>query len=71
MPEYNQTAAFIAKKRKENGLTQKQLADRLHVSCQAVSKWEKGLAMPGTDSLVQLAGVLGVSVDALLQGNED
>ena len=38
------TGALIAQARKEKGLTQGQLAQRLHVSVQAVSKWERGLS---------------------------
>lgn len=51
MPNNDRIAAFISKKRKEKKLTQKDLADRLNISYQAISKWEKGLAMPGTDVL--------------------
>lgn len=51
-------------------MTQKQLADKLNISYQAVSKWEKGTAMPGTDILMQLSKELEVSVDAILNGKE-
>ena len=52
--------------RKEAGLSQEELAGRLHVSRQAVSKWELGDTMPDTDKLVPLARALGISVDTLL-----
>ena len=61
---------FIAKKRKELGLTQQQLAGRLNISYQAVSKWENGTAYPNIEILCDLALVLGVMVDEILSGNE-
>lgn len=48
-------------------MTQEQVADRLSVSRQAVSKWENGTAEPSTANLLALAELFGVSVDALLQ----
>ena len=48
--------------RKAKGLTQEELAVRLHVVRQTVSKWEKGLSVPDADLLVRLAEVLEVSV---------
>lgn len=55
--------------RKQHGLSQEELAERVGVSRQAVSKWEVDAAVPETDKLLALAKALGVSVDALL-GNE-
>lgn len=52
--------------RKAKGLTQEELAVRLHVVRQTVSKWEKGLSVPDADLLVRLAEVLEVSVSQLL-----
>ncbi len=57
---------FIAILRKEAGMTQKQLADRLHVTDRAVSKWERGLSYPDVTLMEPLAAVLGVGVDELL-----
>ena len=51
--------------RKAKGLTQEELAVRLHVVRQTVSKWEKGLSVPDADLLVRLAEVLEVSVSQL------
>lgn len=61
---------FIATKRKEVGLTQQQLADKLGISFQAISKWENGSAYPNVDILYDLAIELGVTVDEILVGNE-
>ena len=62
---------FIWRKRKERGLTQQQLADRLHISFQAVSKWENGTAYPNIELLSELAGALDVTVDEILKGDEN
>ncbi|MDY2719452.1 MAG: helix-turn-helix transcriptional regulator [Candidatus Faecousia sp.] len=57
--------------RKRCGLSQQELADRLGVSRQAVSKWELGTALPELDKLKLLAGVFGVSADWLLDETQD
>ena len=54
--------------RKEKGLTQTDLGERLGVSFQAVSKWERGETLPDTALLLDLAEVLGTSVDRILTG---
>ena len=59
--------SVIMNKRKVLGYTQQELADRLKVSFQAVSKWETGSACPDITMLPKLASVLGTSVDALLE----
>lgn len=51
--------------RKQNGFTQEELAGRLGVSYQAVSKWENGATAPDISLLPDLAAVLGTSIDAL------
>lgn len=58
--------AFIAQLRKEQGLTQKELAAQLYVSDKAVSKWERSLSLPDVVLLQPLADVLGVTVAELL-----
>ena len=58
---------FIAENRKEMGLTQAQLAEKLHVTDKAVSKWERGLSYPDVTLLEPLAGIFGISIDALLR----
>lgn len=47
-------------------MTQAQLADKVHVTRQAVSRWENDETIPGADLLVKLSEVFGVSIDALL-----
>lgn len=63
--------ALIAKMRKEKGLTQKELADQLHVTDRAVSKWERGICCPDISLLEDLANILGVSISSLLNGEEE
>lgn len=61
---------FIMNKRKESGMTQQQLADKLKVSFQAVSKWENGAAYPNIEILYDLAIALGVTADEILTGTQ-
>ena len=56
----------ISLMRKNAGLTQMELANRLGISYQAVSNWERGIAMPDISNLGALAGELGVSVDDII-----
>ena len=56
----------IAKLRKEQGMTQKDLAERMHVTDKAVSKWERDLSCPDIASLPQLAQELNISVETLM-----
>ena len=60
--------AFLARLRREQGLTQKELAERLFVSDKAVSKWERCQSLPDVALLLPLAEELGVSVTELLRG---
>lgn len=59
--------AFVVQLRKEKGLMQKELAEKLYVSDKAVSKWERGLSIPDVAILVPLAEILGVTVTELLE----
>ena len=61
----------IAKKRKEVGLTQNKLAEKLIISNKAVSKWESGLSSPSIDLLPNLADILNCSIDYLVRGNRE
>ena len=53
---------FIATLRKENNMTQVELAQKLQVTDKAVSKWERGLGFPDINTIEPLADALGVSV---------
>lgn len=64
------TGTLIAQRRKQLTLSQAELAERLHVTDKAVSRWETGRGMPGLDSLEPLSEALGLSVSELLSGKE-
>lgn len=57
----------IARLRKEKGMTQLELADRMGVTDKAVSKWERDVSCPDIASMPRLAEVLGATVDELMQ----
>ena len=61
---------FIEKKRKEQNLTQAQLAEKLGVSNKTVSKWENGKCMPDYGDIQPLCTELGVTVSELMDGEE-
>ena len=61
---------FIADCRKEKGLTQWQLAEKLGITDKAISKWERGIAMPDTSIMLELSDILGISVNELLNGEK-
>lgn len=56
--------------RKEKGLTQKELADLLHVTAQAVSRWEKGEVEPSVDTISNMAKIFEVTTDEIIVGPE-
>lgn len=56
--------------RKEKGLSQEALANQLHISFQAISKWENDLSLPDITLLPHIATIFGVSIDALFEQNE-
>lgn len=60
--------SFVAQLRKEQNMTQKELADRLNITDKAVSKWETGKGFPDVKLLEPLAQALGVSLIELIQG---
>ena len=57
--------------RKKNGMSQEELADRLGVSRQAVSRWELGATLPDAPNLLKLSDLFGVSIDYLLRDDYD
>lgn len=64
------TGAVIRKLREENKMTQEMLAERLHVSAKAISKWETGRGLPDISLIDPLAKALGISVLELLSGQD-
>lgn len=62
------TGKFIASCRKEKGLTQAQLAEKLSITDRAVSKWETGKCMPDSSIMLELCKILDISVNELLSG---
>lgn len=56
----------IHKLRKENNMTQEDLAEKLNVSRQTISKWENGVTFPDIDNILQLCKVFNISSDSLL-----
>ena len=66
-----ETANRLYQYRKKMGLSQEELAAKIGVSRQAVSKWERAEASPDTDNLIELANVYGLTLDELLMGKDD
>lgn len=64
-----QLGTKLADLRKRNGLSQEALAEKMGVSRQAVSKWERGESTPDTDTLIELSNLYNVSLDVLV-GNK-
>ena len=61
---------FIADCRKKANLTQVQLAEKLGITDKAISKWERGIAMPDSSIMLELCGILGINVNELLRGEK-
>ena len=61
---------IISKRRKELGLTQQQLAEKLNISDKVVSKWETGKSLPDTAMLIPLAEALQISINELMDSND-
>lgn len=57
--------------RKQNGYSQEQLADKIGIARQTISKWETGTAVPESEKLVAISNYFGVSVDYLLKDDEE
>lgn len=66
-----ETANRLYELRKQQGLSQEELAEKLGVSRQAVSKWERSEASPDTDNLIALAKIYGLTLDELVYGKKD
>lgn len=61
---------LIKKKRLEKNMTQQELADKLHITDRAISKWERGLEAPDISLLQDLSNILGLSISDVLSGEE-
>ncbi len=68
MIDPRKTGAYISRLRRDKDWTQLELADKLHVTHQAVSRWETGDSFPDVGTLASIAQLFGVRVDDLLNG---
>ena len=68
MVNLEETGKFISKCRREKGLTQKELGERLNVTDRAVSKWETGRGFPDVNIMEDLCRELDINVSELLAG---
>jgi len=68
--DLNKTGLFISALRKQNGFTQKELAEKIGVTDKAVSRWETGKGFPDVSILKSLAEVLNVSITVIVNGEK-
>lgn len=68
MINYKVVGRFISELRKSKGLTQNELAEELNLSHQAVSKWENGVTLPDTETLLAISNKFNVKIDDILSG---
>lgn len=61
---------LIKQERTNRGWSQEELAKRLSISRQSISKWESGTALPNTEQLIKLSDIFEVSLDVLIKGDE-
>ena len=62
--------AYIAGKRKERGMTQRELAEKLGMSDKSVSKWERGICLPDVSVYTELCEILGITLNEFLAGED-
>ena len=67
----DKSGKFIAKLRKEKNMTQEQLAEKMKVSINAVSKWERGLSFPDVSLYKKLCKELGINIEELINGEKN
>ena len=67
--DINKFGLFIKKLRMDNGLTQEELAQKIPIDRTAVSKWERGITMPDSSSLLRLSDIFNVTINDLLNGD--
>lgn len=68
--DMNKIGKYIAENRKKQGLTQKQLADKLGMSDKSVSKWERGVCLPDVSIYAELCHILNISINEFLAGED-
>lgn len=66
--DYSKIGHLILQLRKEKGFTQKELADKMHISDRTISKWERGQGCPDVSLLPELSSLLGVNIEGILDG---
>ena len=66
--DQQKTGAFLATRRKELGLTQQDLGDRLGVTNKTISRWETGAYLPDLSTIPQLCQTLGISINEFFRG---
>ena len=71
MIDQNKIGGFLRELRKENNLTQEQLAEKFGVSSQRVSRWENGTTLPDLDILVELADYYNVEIQEIIDGERE
>lgn len=69
--DQSRIGTFIMERRREKGLTQAQLAERLNITDRAVSKWETGKSLPDSSIMLELCRILDITVDQLLHGGRE
>lgn len=62
--------AYIAQKRKELGMTQMELAEKLGMSNKSVSKWERGVCLPDVSLYMELCNILGITINEFIAGED-
>ncbi len=68
MLDYQKIGKLIVKERQKQNLTQEELGEKLYVTRQAVSKWERGKCMPDYDSLIRLSELFSISLNEIMKG---
>ena len=66
----NKISKFLLKLRKEKKLTQKEMADKLHITYQAVSKWENGLSIPDIETLHLISKTFNIDISEIIEGKK-
>ena len=61
---------FIKNLREESNMTQEELADKIPISRQAISKWERGISIPDAQTLIRLSEIFNLSINEILSGEK-